>query len=65
MHLCSKIVNRSRRVGVKYDSCETTIHATTQEGINTLLADGYKVDDDRLPDPNNKPSLTGNTYQPV
>ena len=41
------------------------MHATTQEDINDLLADGYKVDDDRLPDPENSPINTGKTDQPV
>ena len=35
-------------VVVKYDALETPIRATTWEDINTLLADGYGVDDDRL-----------------
>ena len=47
---------------VESDTRETPIHATTQEEINALLADGYEVDDDRLTDPENKPSPTYNTY---
>ena len=37
----------------------------TWEGINTLLAYGYKFDDDIIPTPKNKPSDTGDTYQPI
>ena len=40
---------------------ETPIHETTREGINDLLDDGYEVNDDRLPDQNNKPIATGDT----
>ena len=50
---------------VKSDAHETPIHATTIEVINALLADGYKVNDDRLPDPDNTPSNTVKTDQPV
>ena len=42
---------------VKYDARETPIHETTQEGINSLLADGYEVDGDRLPSPKKNPAL--------
>ena len=52
-------------VAVKYDARETPIHATNWEGINALLADGYKVDDDRLPVPYNTPSNTGKRDQMV
>ena len=44
---------------VKYDALETPIRATTQEDINTLLADGYGVDDDRLSAPENTLRNTG------
>ena len=40
---------------------ETPIHATTQENINDFLEVGYEVNDDRLPDQNNKPIATGDT----
>ena len=46
-------------VAVKYDAIETPIHATTREDINDLLADGYEVDDDRLPATDITPSATG------
>ena len=52
-------------VMVKYDALETPMHANTQENINALLADGYEVDDDRLPAPGNTPINTGKKYQPV
>ena len=52
-------------VVVKYYSLETPMHANTQENINALLADGYEVDDDRLPAPENKHSPIGETEQPV
>ena len=42
-------------VVVEYDARETPIHETTQEDINSLLADGYEVDDDRLSDHDNTP----------
>ena len=47
------------------DSHETPIHETTREGINVIPEDGYKVDDDRIPAPKNKPSATGKNDQPV
>ena len=43
------------------DARETRIHETTQEDINDLLDSWYEVDDDRLPDSQNKPSPTGDT----
>ena len=52
-------------VTVKSDACETTIQAMTQEDMNALLEDGYKIDDDRLPYTYNKSSATDDTYQPV
>ena len=48
-------------VAVKSDACETPIHANNQEGINALIEDGYKVDDDRIPDPDNIPINIGRT----
>ena len=48
-------------VVVKSDARETPIHATTREDINALLADGYEVDDDRLPAPKNTPRNTVQT----
>ena len=50
---------------VESNYCETPIHATTQEDINDFLADGYKVDSDRLPSPNNTPINTRKTDQPI
>ena len=47
--------------GVKSDDRETPIRAMTQEDINALPEDGYKVDDYRLTDSKNKPSDTGDT----
>ena len=44
---------------VKYDALETPIRATNQEDINTLLSDGYGVDDDRLSAPENTLRNTG------
>ena len=41
------------------------MHATTREDMNNLLACGYKVDDDRLPAPNNKPSARVDTDRPI
>ena len=52
-------------VVVKYYALETPMHANTRENINALLADGYEVDDDRLPDPENTTSNTGKKNQPV
>ena len=46
-------------VAVESDACETPIYATTREDIHALLADGYGVDDDRLPAPDNTPRNTG------
>ena len=50
-------------VAVESDACETPIHATTREDINDILADGYEVDDDILPAPDNIPINTGKTDQ--
>ena len=47
------------------NASETLIHATTLEDINSLLADGYKVDNYRLPPQKNKPSAIVGTDQPV
>ena len=68
--MCLKIVNIRRGLGggggaVKSEAHETPIHEITQEDINTLLSYGYKVNDDRLPVPKNKPSYTGKTDQPL
>ena len=67
--MCSYIVKiRSRGEGggaIVSNSCETPIHATTQEGVNYLLVDGYEVDDNILPTPNNKPIPTDDTDHPV
>ena len=46
---------------VKSDAREAPIHATNWEDINSLLAYGYEVDDDRLPAPENTPNNTGKT----
>ena len=50
-------------VAVEFDASETPIHATTREDINDILADGYKVDDDRFLALENKPSAS--VYPPV
>ena len=47
-----------RGVAVESNDRETPVCATNQEDIYALLEDGYKVDDDRLPYPKNKPSST-------
>ena len=47
------------------DAHDTPIRATIREGINYLLNDGYEVDYDRIPAPDNKPIPTGDTYWPV
>ena len=52
-------------VAIKSSACKTPIHAITRYYINGFLEDGYKVGDNRLPYHNNKPSDTGNIYQPV
>ena len=52
-------------VAVESDARETPINATTREDINALLAYGYAVNDDRIPVPENTPSNTGKTEQPV
>ena len=48
-----------------YNSRETPIHKITSEDINDLLDSAHKVDYDRLPDPENGPIPTGNTYKSV
>ena len=52
-------------VVVKYNARESPIHATTWEAIHYLLTDRYKANDDKLPDPDNKPIPTGDAYRPV
>ena len=52
-------------VAVESDAHETPINGTNREDINALLSDGYRVHDDRLPAPENKPSTTGDTERPV
>ena len=52
-------------VAVKQDAYDTPIHEKTQEDINAILPYGYEVNDDRLLDPENTPSATGNNDQPV
>ena len=47
------------------NASETLIHATTWEDINSLLEDGYKVDNYRLPSQKNKPSAIVGTDQPL
>ena len=37
------------------------MHETTQEDINALLVDGYEVDDNQQPAPENKQSTIGDT----
>ena len=50
---------------IRYYARETPIHESTQEYLNNLLDSGHEVDYDRLPVPENKPSPTGDTDQPV
>ena len=52
-------------VEVKSDACETPINGNTQEGINFLLEDAYRVEDDGLLYPENTPINTGITDQPL
>ena len=52
-------------VSVDSKACETPIHATTWEYINSFLEYGYEVDDDIISAPNNKPSNTGDTDRPI
>ena len=47
------------------DAHETPINATNREDTNYPLADGYKVDYDRLPDLKKKTSATGKYDRPV
>ena len=61
----SKDTEEMGEILVKSDARETPIHATNQEDIHALLADGYKVYDDRPPAPKNTPSNTGKNDQPV
>ena len=53
------------QVVVKSDARETPIQATTREYINDLLEDGYEVDGDILPAPENTPRNTGKNDQLV
>ena len=46
---------------VEADDHETPIHAETQEDINSLLEDGYKVNYERLTTPQNKSIARGDT----
>ena len=39
---------------VESNARENPINATTSEDINYLLKYGYEVDNDRIPDPENK-----------
>ena len=48
-----------------YNDRETPIYENTHEGINYLIYDGHEVDYDILPDPESKPSPTGDTDLPV
>ena len=47
------------------DAHETTIHTTTSEDINNILASVHEVDYDRLLAPKNKLIPTGDTDQSV
>ena len=51
-------------VVVESDSFETPVHENNWEGVNSLLVEGYEVDDDRFPTPDNKPSAIRDTDQP-
>ena len=50
-----------REFAIVSNARETPINETTQEDINAHLAVGHEVDDDRLPDIENKPIPTRNT----
>ena len=52
-------------VAVELYARETYIDSTTIEGIYDLLSDGYRVDDDRITDPKNKPIARGDTDQSI
>ena len=52
-------------VAVESDSCETPVHETTWENINSLLLEWCEVDDDRFPTPDNKPSAVRDTDRPI
>ena len=52
-------------VAVKYDAHQTLINENTQEDISAILANGYRVDDARLTEPDNKPSAGGDTDRPI
>ena len=54
-----------REVADESDACETSIRETTREDINAVLAYGYNIYDDRLPDYDNKQSATDKTDQRV
>ena len=55
----------SGEVAIGFDAFEIHIHATNQEGINDLLADGHEIYDDIIPNPENKLNPKGDTDQPV
>ena len=57
--------NQGEQVAVESYSCETPIHARTQEDIYDIMAQGYKINYDRLSAPKNKPIATGDNRLPV
>ena len=59
----SKDKKEKGELAIRYDAHDTPINTTTQEDINNLLASGYEVNDDRIPDPKIKNSPTGDTDQ--
>ena len=54
-----------RDVAVDTNQSETPIHVMVREDTNALLVDGYEVNDDQQPSPENKPSDRGNTDRPI
>ena len=52
-------------VAVESDSCETPVHETTWEDINSLLLEGCEIYDDIFPTPDNKPNAIRDADQPI
>ena len=54
----SKDKDEEGGVAVQPDVRETPIQATYLQDINALLEDSYRVADDRLPSPKNRPNAS-------